>query len=234
MSQLVQDGKNPPVAMRWLLLMAVLVVGGPAQPARAQGIRGSPHDLAAAAGSTGASVCEFCHVPRTAGPALAVAPLWSRDSGSIGFSVYGVPPGSADSFDEGSERSGWPGASTRLCLSCHDGLRARSVLYAGPNRLGMRHTVDRRAEGRSEEPGVRGSNLIDGHPVFMPYPARGDPRFEIPPGRDGWGGESPRDVKLIGGRVECVSCHEAHDPAIKPFLRRSNAGSAMCRTCHRL
>lgn len=229
MSQAVQQGKNPLVATRWLLLMAVLVVGGLGQQARAQGIRGSPHDLASSAGSAGASVCEFCHVPRVAGRALAVAPLWSRDSGSVGFSVYGVSPGSADSFDDGDERSGWPGASTRLCLSCHDGLRARSVLYAGPNRLGMRHTIDRR-----DEAGVRGSNLIDGHPVFMPYPARGDPRFEAPPGRDGWGAGSPRDVKLIGGRVECVSCHEAHDPAIKPFLRRSNAGSAMCRTCHRL
>lgn len=33
-------------------------------------------------------------------------------------------------------------------------------------------------------------------------------------------------------RVECASCHDPHSTANGTFLRRSNAGSGLCLTCH--
>ncbi|MBI3593131.1 MAG: hypothetical protein HY099_06610 [Nitrospirae bacterium] len=37
---------------------------------------------------------------------------------------------------------------------------------------------------------------------------------------------------MFSGRVECPSCHDPHDPSRNTFLRKSNAGSALCLTCH--
>jgi predicted CXXCH cytochrome family protein len=32
--------------------------------------------------------------------------------------------------------------------------------------------------------------------------------------------------------LQCATCHEVHDPTIKPFLRMSNSHSALCLACH--
>ena len=81
---------------------------------------------------------------------------------------------------------------------------------------------------------VLGTNLANDHPIAMPYPtAAVDPSFNAPPSPSGgWGGSSRFDVKLFGGFVECSSCHVVHDPGIKPFLRKPNAASGLCLTCH--
>ena len=41
-------------------------------------------------------------------------------------------------------------------------------------------------------------------------------------------------LPLPGGNVECSSCHDVHDydGISAPFLRATNAGSALCTTCH--
>jgi predicted CXXCH cytochrome family protein len=47
-------------------------------------------------------------------------------------------------------------------------------------------------------------------------------------------------VKTTGGlrlygatnTLECGSCHNVHDNTAAPFLRKSNAASALCKTCH--
>lgn len=33
-------------------------------------------------------------------------------------------------------------------------------------------------------------------------------------------------------RVECASCHDPHNTTNGTFLRRTNAGSGLCLTCH--
>ena len=76
-----------------------------------------------------------------------------------------------------------------------------------------------------------GTNLGDDHPISMDYPAAGeDDEFNTPPdSQDGWGDE---DIKLVRGKVECVSCHDVHDPQYTPFLRKPNDNSIVCLTCH--
>ncbi len=45
----------------------------------------------------------------------------------------------------------------------------------------------------------------------------------------------PADLPLEGGRVTCTTCHDvtARRATGRALLRRDEAGSAMCRACHR-
>jgi predicted CXXCH cytochrome family protein len=215
-----------------MVLALVLLLAGAAQAVAASSIVGSPHDLT----RTTPYLCEVCHVPQLSGQDAAWLPSWSRDRAGLGFAVYGVQPASPGASESPHENQ-QPGASTRLCLSCHDGLTASPVLYGGASQSrALHHAVNRSGIAPDDlvKPLVRGTDLINGHPVFVPYP--GQPvavGFHAPPSSSGWGGASPRAIKLVAGWIECVSCHNVHDPAFKPFLRKSNAGSAMCLTCHK-
>jgi predicted CXXCH cytochrome family protein len=74
-----------------------------------------------------------------------------------------------------------------------------------------------------------GTDLKNDHPISMTYPTVAqDPAFRTPQDiQKGWS-----DVPLFGGKVECPSCHNVHNPDNVPFLRISNAGSALCYKCH--
>jgi predicted CXXCH cytochrome family protein len=79
-------------------------------------------------------------------------------------------------------------------------------------------------------PGATNISLANDHPTSFTW-------VEGVTGRtDAEIGFSDTTVKLfnIGGRtkMECSTCHNVHDKAIEPFLRMSNAGSAMCLRCH--
>jgi len=188
---------------------------------------GSPHGLP----RPGADLCELCHLPARTPSGLAFAPLWDRSAADVRFTVFGLP-GVARTTQAGQRRP-WPGAATRLCVGCHDGLSASLVIDRGA-RARARHHVTARARdvpGRYiEEPLLPPSvsrGVIDEHPVFIPYPKQPfDAGFHVPPTPDGWS-----DVKLVDGQVECVSCHDVHSSGVS--LRRSNAGSGLCLTCHR-
>ncbi len=86
-----------------------------------------------------------------------------------------------------------------------------------------------------------GTDLTNDHPISMVYPtAAQDPAFNQPPGTPG----SPRvftnGIRTFDSdKVQCPSCHDPHlgDTAaaakgLRPFLRVSNTGSAVCLTCH--
>lgn len=215
---------------RLSLLTALLATVLGNAPTFAASIVGSRHDIGLAGP---AHLCEFCHTPVPL--ERVAAPLWSRPGGSPTFTVYGVPGGPQDD-DLQAIPPRWAGGATRLCLSCHDGLHAAGVLYsAGALYESRHHPADRSAGDAASGflPPVRGSSRIDGHPVFVTYPSQPLPLdFHVPPLPDAKGGAAG-DLKLVGGMVECVSCHNVHDPTFRPFLRRSNAGSAMCLSCHK-
>ncbi len=208
-------------------------------------VLGSLHDLS----TTGVDpysdrVCVFCHTPHGANPDIQ-APLWNRAvDTSAAYQMYqsstmdtSVPAGPMD--------------VSLICLGCHDGVSAYVVvagysvstkhdLLNAPGPGGTPDTTSypncRRCHGPiyGDPPfPVLGNDLRNDHPVSMIYPtAAQDPDFNIPPDlTNGWGGTG-QDVKLYSGRVECSSCHDVHDPAIPPFLRKSNDGSALCLTCH--
>lgn len=109
--------------------------------------------------------------------------------------------------------------SSLLCLSCHDGIVARDVYsYAhavrGPGKLGGSWI---------------GTGSLTSHPIGVEYPAveaTYHPAAAV---------TSSGRIKLPGGRVQCISCHDPHNShRISGMLVDRNEGSRLCLSCHRL
>lgn len=212
------------------------------------GIAGSRHDLSTSFEPFSDQVCAFCHTPHFANTTVPNAPLWNRFVDTTkGFTLYNSP-----SMDT---TPGQPALSiSMLCLGCHDGTLAYTTvrgivgsdkhdLINAPGPGGMPDTTSYPncdnchtwmgggPSGSLDPRTMIGLNLdlSNDHPVNMTYPtAAQDPLFNVPPDpTEGW-----TDVKLFAGTVQCPTCHNPHDPSRRPFLRKSNAASDLCKTCH--
>ena len=102
------------------LLFAALLA---AQPAVAQLITGSRHDLTAATGTgtgsklTGTTeICVFCHTPHGASTGAATGGLlWNRAAPAVGgYTLY-----TSTTVDSTFLQ---PGGNSNMCFSCHDGV----------------------------------------------------------------------------------------------------------------
>ena len=121
--------------------------------------------------------------------------------------------------------TGQPDASSKLCLSCHDGTVA--VDNFG-DQTGGTHFLS----GNSSI----GTNLNDDHPISFTYDASlvssDDGLYDPTTTNSGLGGTIAQDM-LIGGQVQCASCHDVHNSiGVEKLLRKTNAASALCLTCH--
>ncbi|MBI5195591.1 MAG: hypothetical protein HZA10_04645 [Nitrospirae bacterium] len=187
-------------------------------------------------------VCVYCHTPHSSG---TIAPLWNKNTPAGPYNIY-----TSSTMD--STVGNPPGGISLACLSCHDGVQAvDSIINAPGSGLGvpttpsanhrrMSVTIDVTTCAQCHSPSgsaadhttaYLGVDLSDDHPISMTYPATSD--FNAPTdAQKGWGGSAANDIKLYGGKVECASCHNVHDPAVVPFLRISNTDSALCTKCH--
>ena len=179
-------------------------------------IVGSGHDFSNEAWSQG-RICFPCHATHNAqtdddGSSLA---LWNHEMTDESFTMYG---GFAmDRADRDQDEQ--PGGPSKLCLSCHDGVTAVDAFGGGPEAPSM----------LVEETSSLGTDLRDDHPIGIQYPADGTegykPKANLQPLKLlEWGGRSDR--------VECTSCHDAHDDSVGDFLRMDNTNSALCLQCH--
>ncbi|MDD5176544.1 MAG: cytochrome c3 family protein [Sterolibacterium sp.] len=219
---------------KYLAIVAILLLSLLSTPLYGGTVMGSKHDLST---STSPQVCKFCHTPHNANDntAIAGAPLWNRAETTQTFTLYG-----SASMSVAVEQ---PRVATRLCLSCHDGVNASTVVHGAS--VSTKHSLVNssvpancnscHARGFTKQTLKIGTNLNNDHPVSMPYPTPAlDPAFNTPTDtQKGWGGASPNEIKLYGGYVECGSCHNVHNPDIAPFLRKTNVASALCLTCHK-
>lgn len=115
--------------------------------------------------------------------------------------------------DHSSSGSAMDGAS-RDCLSCHDGVTASD---AGHETGLSRGFADFGDKGRN-------------HPVGVPYPRSGTRRAEVPLRPTV---ALPETVRLPGGVVSCVSCHDLYQRD-KARLSVPIEGSRLCLTCHEM
>lgn len=228
-------GKLLPVAFAGSLVML-----GTASMLHASAIGGSKHDLSTTYSPAASQVCMYCHTPHHANNTLTGinAPLWNRIvTRNKVFIPYGSPSMMGIAGDPNQTISA-------LCLGCHDGTLAygsvfgltRSDKHDLINGPGLGQTEDyancqrchQSIYGTGTERWKLGLNLSNDHPIAVNYPATPLGRFLTPPDPlKGW-----PDARLYAGKVECPTCHSVHDPGIPPFLRKSNAGSALCLTCH--
>lgn len=183
--------------MKKVLLVASIVLSAATAFA---GISNTKHDLSVTGATTfrnGAEsqVCKFCHVPHNAATAKL---LWARSAvGTVG--TYYSNPESMNAV------TGAPGATSMLCMSCHDGVA----------------TVGSVAGGLDNSTNLT-SDLSKTHPIGMTYNAAGETGLVA----------TPLGTPLFSGKVECASCHAVHDNTKTRFLRVSIEASALCIACH--
>jgi predicted CXXCH cytochrome family protein len=113
---------------------------------------------------------------------------------------------------------GQPGAVSKLCMSCHDGTVAIG-------NFGTITSDNHLVTGKS----LIGTNLSNDHPIGFTYDAAlvsADPGLVSPTTVVTAG------LPLFSSKMECSTCHGVHDNTNAPFLRKTNASSALCLTCH--
>lgn len=191
------------------------VLGWPHRYAR--GVIGGPHDFSQPSDRF-ADACRACHVPHV----QTVVPTMPPTTGAPTTQPVTTRPALA--MREAPGQRGvfatdrfTPGPSSLVCLSCHDGTVATST-------IGSAHAI---LIGVREGFGAPGEEGLRDHPIGVKYPSgRRDYRpesFVVSQGR----------VRLPGGRVECISCHDPHNEAgVDGMLVVSNRRSALCLTCH--
>lgn len=182
---------------------------------------GSPHDFSNS-GWTGGEICIACHTPHNANAAVTDAPLWNHNLSTQVYSLYSSPTLNATTAQ--------PTGTSKLCLSCHDGTVALDNSVNGTVMTGAS--------------AVGSDGLSNDHPISFDYTtalASADGALHDPSSKTVTIG-SGTDTKfgtidatmLIGGQVQCATCHDVHNKFTDgaKLLRISNAGSALCLTCH--
>ena len=229
-----------------MVLIALVLMPGMGRDSVA-GVAGSVHDFSTG-GTSGFQatnedeVCIFCHTPH--GGVFDVGgdpvPLWNKDltlQQNATYQMYGSETFLADIAPYVSP-TGKPLGISLLCLSCHDGVATSEIntvinyspdgpiLMPEPNSIGELGFLP-----SYRNPNI-GQDLRNDHPISILY----SPGLAIADG----GLEDPTlinsSLKLFNSRLECATCHDPHEDGSltgkAPFLRMSNAGSDMCRSCH--
>ncbi|HTN95023.1 MAG TPA: hypothetical protein VMJ33_10605 [Gallionella sp.] len=204
----------------------------------------SKHNLSASGtGSVKATsekqVCVFCHTPHGANQS-AGSPLWNH---ALSDATY-VPYYSL-SLDA-NPLPGPPGASSKVCLSCHDGTLAVgtvgvlngktnvTIAMTGTGTGGVMPEGSGATTGYTRNLGI---DLSNDHPISFNYDATlggvggTDGELRAPPVMDGpitVVGNRTASVKkptfpLEGNQVQCITCHDPHiSTSVSPKFLRGN------------
>jgi predicted CXXCH cytochrome family protein len=189
---------------------------------------GSPHDLSALSphpirAISEDRVCIFCHAPHNAQPQ---SPLWNRFDPEMHYRVYQSSTTDA--------RIGQPSGTSKMCLSCHDGLMALGMVRTGVDRPGdvpPDHPIP--MTRRFMPPGATNltNDLSDDHPIGFRYDRalfRRDAQLRPPD-------MVSREIPLgKHNEVHCTACHDPHNNRLGDFLRITDRRSTLCLTCHDL
>lgn len=200
------------------LVFAAIVMLFFAQVINAQTIVGSSHDFSTQTWNTSGEICKVCHTPHNA-VLLPDAPLWNHQLTTQTYTTYSSATMTAV--------VGQPDASSKLCLSCHDGTVALENF--GGNTAGTHFLT-----GST----LLSTNLNNDHPISFTYDASlastDGGLFNPLTTPSGLGGTINQNM-LFSGKMQCASCHDVHNnaPGTPPsLLLKSNAASALCLTCH--
>lgn len=181
-------------------------------------ILNTSHDFSGETWNTTGEICIVCHTPHNANTSVATAPLWNHEVTAVtNYSLY-----SSSTLDATMAQ---PDASSKLCLSCHDGTVALE-------NFGQTNNGTHFITGTT----LIGQDLGDDHPVSFTYDAAlaatdgglWDPTTTP----SGLGGTINADM-LFDGKMQCASCHDVHNSGGEDnLLLKSNLVSALCLTCH--
>ena len=173
----------------------------------------TPHNLNNFPGVSipGNQVCLPCHTPHNALLSGEENVLWNHAETGETFVMY-------------SSTAGQPEGSSKMCLSCHDGVTAVDN-YGGTGGTGLVITGS----------AAIGTDLSNDHPIGIEYPTARPAEYNDPanfaPGINS--GPGVQLVTINGAdRVECASCHQPHNNGLENFLRVPLQESYLCLQCH--
>ncbi len=200
-------------------------------------ISGSPHDFSRAprmpykgAGTMDhgeGEICKVCHTPHNS--LSTEVPLWRGSLGTSGWSGTDITYTlySSDTLDSAVSQ---PRASSKACLTCHDGAIATSS------------ATDCLACHKNFSSSGKNSILSNDHPISFIFDtalAQQDGALQDPASTPvaSLGGKTIQGGMLFQNRLECPSCHDVHankgDSAIAPHLLLvANTQDKLCLTCH--
>jgi predicted CXXCH cytochrome family protein len=203
----------------YVVLASILAVG--------QAISGDvlgAHDLTPAGGSpiTGglSASCLYCHAPHSG--VGGATPLWNQTLSTATYTPY-----TSTTYSEKGNAQPPLGASSSLCLSCHDGTVApgQTVAYKQIPMTGSMKTMD-----------VFGTNLQGSHPFSLVLPMKDTADLVSTLVGQGTTADPTGAVKLVKGNIECTSCHNPHVQAVDTinmnFLVRDGSSGQLCMACH--
>jgi predicted CXXCH cytochrome family protein len=195
-----------------LLLLLVPLIAG------AQSIASSKHNLSVSGpgtikATTETEVCVFCHTPHNARTA---SPLWNKRDPGTTYTLYTSSTLNAI--------VGQPDGTSIMCLSCHDGTIALGSVVSSPATISFGGVTTLPA-GKTN----LGTNLSDDHPISFLYNAA----------LSNTNGQLKQPANITApvsldrnSKMQCTSCHDAHDDTYSKFLVQTNQGSALCYSCH--
>jgi predicted CXXCH cytochrome family protein len=187
-------------------------------------IAGTAHDFSTESWAPATNRgCGVCHTTHQSFPVTS-APLWNHETTVVaGYTLYDSP-----TFD-GSSTITDPGASSRLCLSCHDGtvaLENFGGITSGTNYV----------DPSAQIGGVSGNDMSTEHPISFEYTdalATSDGGLFPPTTTNSGLGSTIDNDMLFNSRMECASCHDVHNSyGVPHLLKMSNINSELCLTCH--
>jgi predicted CXXCH cytochrome family protein len=178
----------------------------------------SPTGPSPVRGSSSAA-CLYCHAPHAG--IGGNTPLWSQTLSSQTYTLY------SSTSSENVAAQPVLGTTSTLCLSCHDGTVGvgQLVPYGNVNVTGTMNSID-----------ILGVDLKNSHPFSLKTPLKDSPSLVASLASTGKTADPLNKVQLIGGTVECNSCHEPHaqnlDPISQKFLVRDASSGQLCLACH--
>ena len=193
-------------------LAGLVLLGGSLTKAN---ITGSKHDFHNQSWASG-QICLPCHAPHNNVNSTGTL-LWNHAASTASYTFYSSPTMKATTPTAMS-------AISKTCMSCHDGTVAVDSFggVTGTTTISSTNNL--------------GTVLGNDHPISVDYTtalaASKGHMFDPATTASGLGGTIAVDMLYVG-KVECSSCHDVHNNfGIPGMLKKTNAGSALCLTCH--
>ena len=157
----------------------------------------------------GQQICIFCHTPHSAN-IVGQAPLWNRAFSNESFQRYTSLTlkirGIANAqYVENAQ----PNGSSKLCLSCHDGVSRLGAVYNGPEitMVKANPVIEGLASFKPDTNKMKSGH----HPVSFVYTAAIASTITTAKGTTYVMPTALPAVKLDKqGRMQCTTCHDAH------------------------
>lgn len=199
----------------------ILLTGGTLLAQMAGDVIGM-HDLGPGSKSpiTGArpDFCMYCHEPHSG--VGGRTPLWNQRLTIQSYTLYS----SNTEVNKGTQPI--MGADSNLCLSCHDGTVApgTTAAYGKVTMFGSMYSYD------------IFTNLQPSHPIALALPIKDNIHLIASLASTGKTGDPTGAIRLVGGNIECTTCHNAHvqakDLISQNFLVGDSSNGKMCMACH--